>query len=135
MSRKLFTFIEQLENLTKPLFMTRVKEGVARGGLREIARTFASETDPYGNLWPDTKQPKRHILVDTGELKSSFVAEPTSDGVRFYTNVPYAPIHQYGTSTISSRKMLPVAEQGLGSAWRDMADKVVTSEIKKALNL
>lgn len=50
-------------------------------------------------------RPGRAILVDTGKLRQSIKSQSTDDSIRFYSDLPYASIHNEGGEIKVTRKM------------------------------
>lgn len=113
---------------------TRSLEGVEerlsnmRPVLRVVAEDLKAVTDdsfresrsPSGTPWkplsPATIKKRRQgsskPLVDTGNLRNSISARASRKAIRFGTNTPYAPPHQFGGEHIPARPYLPVTESG-----------------------
>lgn len=62
----------------------------------------------FSEKWSRTKSPLRrgkHILADTGNLRSSIRAETSDKSVRFFTDLPYAEIHNDGGEIVVTKRM------------------------------
>ena len=62
----------------------------------------------FSEAWQRRKSPTRpggHILVDTGQLRRSIKSKTTENSVIFYTDLPYAAIHNEGGDIIVTQKM------------------------------
>lgn len=62
----------------------------------------------FSEAWQRRKSPTRpggHILVDTGQLRRSIKSKTTENSVIFYTDLPYAEIHNDGGDIIVTTKM------------------------------
>ncbi len=83
--------------------------------LRDIAVDMKDEFDQnferqafFSEAWQRRKSPTRpggHILVDTGQLRRSIKSRTTENSVIFYTDLPYAEIHNDGGEIIVTDKM------------------------------
>lgn len=82
--------------------------------------SFQESRSPDGKRWkplaPATIRQRRQgsskPLIDTGTLRASISARAGKRTVRFGTNVPYAPVHQFGGEHIPARPFLPVTPGG-----------------------
>lgn len=62
----------------------------------------------FSEAWQRHHSPLRpggHILVDTGRLRSSISSRTTENSITFYTNEPYAAIHNEGGDIRVTAKM------------------------------
>lgn len=63
----------------------------------------------FSEAWQRRKSPIRDkgraILVDTGQLRRSIHSRTTDNSVIFYTDLPYAAIHNEGGDIIVTKKM------------------------------
>lgn len=63
----------------------------------------------FSEAWERRKSPIRNdgrgILIDTGSLRSSISSRVTENSVVFYTDLPYAAIHNDGGEIVVTRKM------------------------------
>lgn len=62
----------------------------------------------FGEAWQRRKSPTRqggHILVDTGRLRRSIQSRTTENSITFFTNEPYAAIHNEGGEIVVTKKM------------------------------
>lgn len=62
----------------------------------------------FGEAWQRRKSPIRqggHILVDTGRLRRSIQSRTTENSITFFTNEPYAAIHNEGGEIVVTTKM------------------------------
>lgn len=62
----------------------------------------------FTKAWARRKSPTRpggHILVDSGRLRQSITSRSTDDSITFYTNEPYAAIHNEGGEIKVTAKM------------------------------
>lgn len=83
--------------------------------LRDIQVEMTDEFDQnferqafFSEKWQRRKSPTRpggHILVDTGQLRRSIKSRTTENSVIFYTDLPYAEIHNDGGDIIVTTKM------------------------------
>lgn len=83
--------------------------------LRDIQVELKDEFDQnferqafFSEAWQRRKSPTRpggHILVDTGQLRRSIKSRTTENSVIFYTDLPYAEIHNDGGDIIVTTKM------------------------------
>ena len=55
----------------------------------------------------------RPLLIDTGNLMSSFTVGQSGEGYKVFSSAPYAEYHQFGTSkNLPARPMLPFTRDG-----------------------
>ena len=62
----------------------------------------------FGEAWQRRKSPMRpggHILVDTGRLRRSIQSRTTENSITFFTEEPYAAIHNEGGEIVVTTKM------------------------------
>lgn len=62
----------------------------------------------FSEAWQRRKSPTRpggHILVDTGQLRRSIKSRTTDNAITFYSDLPYAAIHNEGGEIIVTTKM------------------------------
>lgn len=73
----------------------------------EFDRNFERESF-FGEAWQRRKSPTRpggHILVNTGRLRRSIQSRTTENSITFFTNEPYAAIHNEGGEIVVTEKM------------------------------
>jgi phage gpG-like protein len=82
---------------------------MADAHLRQVAREFETETDPYGKRWKKKKRPDgRKILHGpSGSLRRFRRAAVSPRGYKIGTTAPYLRFHQSGTSRMAQRRVLP----------------------------
>ncbi len=83
--------------------------------LRDIQVEMTDEFDQnferqafFSEAWQRRKSPTRpggHILVDTGQLRRSIKSRTTDNSVIFYTDLPYAAIHNDGGEIVVTQRM------------------------------
>lgn len=83
--------------------------------LRDIQVDLTDEFDQnferqafFSEAWQRRKSPTRpggHILVDTGQLRRSIHSRTTDNAITFYSDLPYAAIHNEGGEIIVTTKM------------------------------
>ena len=62
----------------------------------------------FSEAWQRRRSPTRpggHILVDTGQLRRSIKSRTTDNSITFYTDLPYAAIHNDGGEIIVTQRM------------------------------
>lgn len=62
----------------------------------------------FGEAWQRRKSPTRpggHILVDTGRLRRSIRSRTTENSITFFTDEPYAAVHNDGGEIVVTEKM------------------------------
>ncbi|MBO6217015.1 MAG: phage virion morphogenesis protein [Prevotella sp.] len=89
--------------------------------LRDIQVEMTDEFDQnferqafFSQAWQRRKSPTRprgHILVDTGQLRRSIKSRTTDNSVIFYTDLPYAEIHNDGGEIVVTPRMLFIPVQ------------------------
>lgn len=73
----------------------------------EFDRNFEREAF-FGEAWQRRRSPTRpggHILVNTGRLRRSIQSRTTENSITFFTNEPYAAIHNEGGEIVVTAKM------------------------------
>ena len=73
----------------------------------EFDRNFERESF-FGEAWQRRRSPTRpggHILVNTGRLRRSIQSRTTENSITFFTNEPYAAIHNDGGEIVVTAKM------------------------------
>lgn len=73
----------------------------------EFDRNFERQAF-FNDAWTRWKSPPRPggtILVDTGTLRRSIRSRTTDDSITFYTDLPYAAIHNDGGEIVVTEKM------------------------------
>lgn len=73
----------------------------------EFDRNFERQAF-FSDAWTRRKSPTRPggtILVDTGTLRRSIRSRTTDDSITFYTDLPYAAIHNDGGEIVVTEKM------------------------------
>ncbi len=88
---------------------------IIRRILRDIAVDLKDEFDQnferqafFSEAWQRRRSPVRpdgHILVDTGRLRRSIRSRTTDSSIVFYTDEPYARIHNEGGEVVVTQKM------------------------------
>lgn len=84
--------------------------------LRDIQVELTDEFDQnferqgfFSQAWQRRKRPIRNegraILVDTGQLRRSIKSRINGDTIAFYTDLPYAAIHNDGGEIVVTQKM------------------------------
>lgn len=86
-----------------------------RGILSDIRVEMGDEFDKnferqgfFSEAWQRRKSPMRSggsILMDTGALRRSIKSRSTGEGITFYSELPYAGIHNEGGNLKVTRKM------------------------------
>lgn len=84
---------------------SQVRE-VFRRVLKDIAVELGDEFDQnferqafFSRAWARRRSPTRpggHLLVDTGDLRGSIQSRVTDNSITFYSDLPYAAIHNEG---------------------------------------
>lgn len=73
----------------------------------EFDQNFERESF-FGEAWQRRRSPTRpggHILVNTGRLRRSIQSRTTENSITFFTNEPYAAIHNEGGEIVVTAKM------------------------------
>lgn len=93
---------------------SQIKE-VFRRVLKDIQVELGEEFDEnferqafFSKAWARRKSPTRpggHILVDSGRLRQSVTSRTTDNSITFFTNEPYAAIHNEGGEIKVTAKM------------------------------
>ena len=96
--------------------MTENFQKIIKNILRDIRVEMTEEFDQnferqafFSEAWQRRKSPMRNqnraILTDTGALRSSIQSRVTDNSVIFYTDLPYAAIHNEGGEIVVTEKM------------------------------
>lgn len=95
--------------------MNKDVQKLFRNILKDIRIEMSDEFDQnferqafFSEAWQRRKSPVRHggaILVDTGRLRKSISSRTTENSITFYTNEPYAAIHNEGGDIKVTAKM------------------------------
>ena len=73
----------------------------------EFDRNFERQAF-FSEAWQRRKSPTRpggSILIDTGNLRRSIRSRTTEDSITFYTDLPYAAIHNDGGEIVVTKRM------------------------------
>ena len=87
--------------------MRRVLRGVRVELGDEFDRNFERQSY-FGEAWARRKSPLRAggaILVDTSALRKSILSRADDESITFYTDLPYAAIHNEGGEIVVTRRM------------------------------
>jgi phage gpG-like protein len=133
MTQTLHDFIGKLERVGGESFIAEVRRQVATDGLRLIAAGYRDSKDPYGAAWTPLKYRNGKPLVLTGAFRDTWMAYPTPTGVRFLSGVDYGAYHQYGTSKIPFRRVIPLQSMGLPKPWTDVINAAYTKRVRQAV--
>lgn len=100
---------------------------------QRIKRRFLDQEDPDGIAWiPSAASRKRSgggTLYDTGRLFQSLQLYADGENSRAIgTNVPYAPIHNFGNSRLPRRQFL-----GFGDEDATVVERLIIKRITEAL--
>ena len=103
------------KNIYSPNKMPENFQNIIRNILQDIRIELSDEFDQnferqafFSEAWQRRKSPTRpggHILVDTGQLRRSIQSRTTDNSITFYTDLPYASIHNEGGEIIVTEKM------------------------------
>lgn len=106
-----------LGNRIKGIFKKLAKETLKRTKKRWDLQVN-SDFEKWLPLSPSTIQRKGHaqILYDTGVLKDSIEYEVYNNGYELFTNIDYAPYHQFGTGSIEKREFLGFEDEEIERA-------------------
>lgn len=91
-------------------------QNIIKNILRDIQVELTDEFDQnferqafFSQAWQRRKSPIRNegraILVDTGQLRRSIKSRINGDTIAFYTDLPYAAIHNDGGEIVVTQKM------------------------------
>lgn len=90
-------------------------QDILRRILKDIQVELSDEFDQnfereafFSEAWQRRKSPTRpdgHILVDTGQLRRSIQSRTTENSIIFFTDLPYAAIHNEGGEIVVTKKM------------------------------
>lgn len=109
---------ERLARLDSSELRLRMATNLAEEARTQVANGFRSERDPYGTPWKRLLHREGRILRDTGRMAASVATSASQKGFRIDIPVVYAATHQYGTSRVPQRQMIPMESTGgLGPIW------------------
>lgn len=90
-------------------------QAILRRILKDIQVEMSDEFDQnfereafFSEAWQRRRSPMRpdgHILVDTGQLRRSIQSRTTENSITFYTDLPYAAIHNEGSEIVVTPRM------------------------------
>lgn len=100
---------------------------------QRIRKRFLDQKDPDGQTWIPSRASLRRsgggTLYDTGRLFRSIQLYASSGNTRAIgTNVPYASIHNFGTSRLPRRQFL-----GFGDEDATVVERLIIKRITEAL--
>lgn len=87
--------------------LSRILNDIRVGMTEEFDENFEREAF-FGEAWQRRRSPTRpggHILVNTGRLRRSIQSRTTENSITFFTNEPYAAIHNDGGEIVVTAKM------------------------------
>ena len=87
--------------------LSRILNDIRVEMTEEFDRNFERESF-FGEAWQRRRSPTRpggHILVNTGRLRRSIQSRTTENSITFFTNEPYAAIHNDGGEIVVTAKM------------------------------
>lgn len=128
-------FTKKLQALIDGEVMDALKKQLAEQVRSLVLEGFQKSASPYGQYWQQSVQRKSgargpgEILINTGRLRNSIVAQATETGVRVGTNVVYAAAHNFGYRQIPQRQFLPDQVSGLGN-WLEPLRKTINKAAK-----
>jgi hypothetical protein len=133
---KIADFVERLEQLATPEFMSRLSQKLGGDIVRLVDDGIRRGVDPYGNPHPA----RTDGAVPLQGFIGTFTASWGADWIRVASSKWYAKVHQAGwkingvngnlkfqlptgqwiqkqSVTIPQRKMIPTRDEGLGPYW------------------
>ncbi len=87
--------------------LSRILNDIRVEMTEEFDQNFERESF-FGEAWQRRRSPTRpggHILVNTGRLRRSIQSRTTENSITFFTNEPYAAIHNEGGEIVVTAKM------------------------------
>ncbi len=113
-------------------------QAILRRILKDIQVEMSDEFDQnfereafFSEAWQRRRSPMRpdgHILVDTGQLRRSIQSRTTENSITFYTDLPYAAIHNEGGSRRNDKRTVQLSDEA--EFWKFMALKKAGTTIK-----
>ncbi len=97
-NRSIGRLVDRLRGIYRGELAEKLKKQLAAEALSQVVKGFRQSRDPYGAAWAALKRRSGKPLLDTGRLRNSFNATPTSQGFKVGSNVKYAGIHQNGAT-------------------------------------
>ena len=95
--------------------MNKDVQKIIRNILKDIRIEMTDEFDRnferqafFSEAWQRRKSPTRpggSILIDTGQLRRSISSRTTENSITFYSDLPYAAIHNEGGEIVVTEKM------------------------------
>ena len=129
-------FQKLADNLAKNINPERILDEASALILSRIRRRFLAETAPDGTKWKPSlaatnrrKKGNTGTLFNTGRLFRSIQSAATGPNERsIFTDVEYAPYHQFGTSRLPQRKFLGVSNEDV-----DLVQRLIIKRIKDSI--
>lgn len=114
--------VENLRRLPEEL-RTKATKQISEDLEDLILSNWDAGRSPYGGTWAPKKDGTSSRLYDTGTMQGSLQVNPTSTGVVVKIDTPFE-YHQYGTSRMPARPLLPT-DGGVPGDWRDIVQQAV----------
>ena len=98
---------------------------------RDVIDHFRQEQNPDGSKWAEwspayaAKRGSGRKLQDKGILRGSILFQGLDNDARVWTEVPYAPPHQFGLNGMPARTFMWLSDGALRSIEQDWANWVV----------
>jgi len=155
---KLSRLSRQIKGLSEAKWRAAAGKAMGATALKLVADGFRLQHDPQGKPWKPLatrtqarrrkgrskakRKKKNKILLNTGRLRASFSAKPSSGGFTVSSNAVYAAVHQFGhtfkrgtgTQRVDARPMVPTKK--LGKTWEQAlaksAKRALEIQVKKA---
>ena len=152
---KLSRLSRQIKGLSEAKWRAAAGKAMGATALKLVSDGFRLQHDPQGKPWKQladkTKSARRtgkrgskakrkrahKILLNTGRLRASFSAKPSSGGFTVSSKAVYAAVHQFGhtfkrgtgTQRVDARPMVPTKK--LGKTW----ELALAKSAKRALEI
>jgi hypothetical protein len=113
---------------TADKLLVKMSRDMAEEALNLTKEGWRKQANPYGKRWKaKKKRDGRQVLVGrTARLKGGwYVRKANRGGFTIAPSVGYAGYHQTGTKWMDQRMMVPSAERGLPSEWRDSMNEII----------
>lgn len=99
----------------------------------KVSQQFDRGRDPYGSAWPTPKDGGKPG-VRSGKLRGSVTVRAYGPRILLSASgVTYAGFFSRGTSKMAARPIFPEASIGLPPSWKEVIEKAVRRNVKKAV--
>jgi len=128
----LTTFQRGLNGLGKGLVAATPK--IAKRAQSLLAQAHSAKRDPYGKKWRARKKSYPWPLMNkSGALLGGIIAKSVRRSINIQIAIGYGIFHQFGTSQMVARMLIPSKGRGLPPRWVGDFAKIVKLELASRL--